>query len=173
MNPILDDQNFDARLAKLAEQHEKRQAIFATGYWSQESIAQRYAINREQTENQPPINWNLLKTLHLQTDPTAQLNNIILNLTRIQALAGSNTSSQLVEHLVRESQYLIEWTIPTLTSDTDSPIAVELVVLQQQLTQWQLGLAERWQDSGEREAIATQAQNWCQRLRTKSLLQVS
>ncbi len=96
------------------------------------------------------------------------LENLRLHLTRIQALTNSETNSDadehIILHLIRESQYLIEWTVPTLDLEKDESlnIATELIRLQRQLSQWKLQWHELWADSRSREAIAKTAQQWCQ-----------
>ena len=72
------------------------------------------------------INWDTLKQRYLQSDRTSQLESITLNLARIQALANSEDDSQVARHLVRESQFFIEWTVPTIDLDKDLSIATEL-----------------------------------------------
>lgn len=108
------------------------------------------------------INWDTLKQRYLQTNRAAQLESITLNLTRIQTLANSGEDGQIARHLVRESQYLIEWTVPTIDLETDLQIATELVDLQRQLSEWKLDWERIW--GSDRASLVTVVQQWCDRL---------
>jgi hypothetical protein len=110
------------------------------------------------------INWDTLKTRYLQSNHATQIDSIVLNLTRIQTLANSSSDDQIAQHLVRESQFFIEWTVPTINLTTDITVATELVDLQRQLSHWKLHWEELWANPSDRQQIATQAQEWCQKL---------
>jgi hypothetical protein len=116
------------------------------------------------------INWDILKSRYLQANRSAQLASLSLNLTRIQTLAQSGTDELVAQHLVRESQFLIEWTVPSLNLETDLLFATELVDLQRLLSQWKLGWSEVWGNEVERQAIAELAQQWCDRLHDRGEL---
>ena len=116
------------------------------------------------------INWDRLKALYLQTDRATQLASLALNLTRIQTLATHQIESSTAHHLVRESQFFIEWTVPTLNLETDFTLATELVDLQRQLSQWKLHWTEVWETERERQQLVDQAQTWCERLRDQYAL---
>lgn len=110
------------------------------------------------------INWDTLKQHYLQSDRTSQLESITLNLARIQALANSEDDGQVARHLVRESQFFIEWTVPTIDLDNDLSIATELVDLQRQLSEWKIDWETLWATSTNRATLVVQAQQWCDRL---------
>jgi hypothetical protein len=110
------------------------------------------------------INWDSLKQRYLQSDRAAQLESITLNLARIQTLANSVDDGQVARHLVRESQFFIEWTVPTIDLEKDLTIATELVDLQRQLSEWKLDWDGLWGSSDDRSSMAIQAQQWCDRL---------
>jgi hypothetical protein len=110
------------------------------------------------------INWDTLKQRYLQSDRSAQLESITLNLARIQTLANSADDGQIVQHLVRESQFFIEWTVPMIDLEKDINIATELVDLQRQLSEWKLDWETLWTNADDRISLATQAQQWCDRL---------
>jgi hypothetical protein len=122
------------------------------------------------------INWDTLKQCYLQTNLVAQLESIMLNLTRIQMLANSGEDGQTVRHLVRESQHLIKWTVPMLDLETDLQIATELVDLQRQLGEWKLDWERIWGNdrdleeisaSADRASLVTVVQQWCDRLQVR------
>lgn len=110
------------------------------------------------------INWDILKTRYLQANRAAQLDSLALNLTRIQLLAGSGTDESVAQHLVRESQFFIEWTVPSINLETDVSFATELLDLQRLLSRWKLGWSDLWSSETERQEIATLAQQWCDRI---------
>jgi hypothetical protein len=110
------------------------------------------------------INWDTLKQRYLQSDRSAQLESITLNLARIQTLASSTDDGPIAKHLVRESQFFIEWTVPTIDLEKDISIATELVELQRQLSEWKLDWETLWTNADDRIFLATQAQQWCDRL---------
>jgi hypothetical protein len=76
------------------------------------------------------VDWDKLKTRYLQDDVPTQLGSIASNLARIKSIAGSGADEQVAQHLIRESQFFIEWTAPGIDID----IAAELVDLQRQLS---------------------------------------
>ena len=110
------------------------------------------------------INWDSLKQRYLQSDRSSQLESITLNLTRIQTLANSADDGQVARHLVRESQFFIEWTVPTIDLENDLKIATELVDLQWQLSEWKLDWDIIWASNDDRSSLATQTEQWCDRL---------
>ncbi len=113
------------------------------------------------------VNWEILKAHYLRSARAAQLDSLALNLTRIQTLLDSG-DQQFAYHLVRESQFFIEWTVPTIDLDTDLAIATELVDLQRQLSAWKLNWSV-WQDAAVRQTMAAEAQVWLDRLQEQSV----
>jgi hypothetical protein len=111
------------------------------------------------------INWDTLKTRYLQSDRAAQLDSLVLNLTRIQSLVESDDDGQIAKYLVRESQFLIEWLVPTIDLVREIGLAEELVALQRVLSGWKLDWAELWANTSDRAQMAIEVQGWCDRLR--------
>ncbi|ASC69194.1 uncharacterized protein XM38_001200 [Halomicronema hongdechloris C2206] len=111
------------------------------------------------------MNWDILKTQYLQANRATQLDSLALNLTRIQLLAKSGTDESVAQHLVRESQFFIEWAVPSIDLDSDIAFATELVDLQRLLSRWKLSWSELWGSESQRQEIARLAQQWCVRLR--------
>jgi hypothetical protein len=114
------------------------------------------------------INWEMLKQIYLKGSHASQLYSLALNLTRIQALAQSETDGATAKHLVRESQFFIEWTVPTLNLDADITFATELVDLQRLLSQWKLDWEKNWEDEANRLSLIKALQPWCDSLQTRS-----
>jgi hypothetical protein len=107
------------------------------------------------------INWDILKAQYLQANRATQLDSLALNLTRIQLLARSGTDESVAQHLVRESQFFIEWAVPSIDLEADVTFATELVDLQRLLSRWKLSWSEFWASESKRQEIALQAQQWC------------
>lgn len=113
------------------------------------------------------INWDSLKAHYLQADRTTQLDSLALNLARIQLLARNGTDDLVAQHLIRESQFFIEWIVPKLNLETDLTFATELRDLQRLLSQWKLSWSELWTNQNERQEIAERAQQWCDRIHNR------
>jgi hypothetical protein len=114
------------------------------------------------------IEWDILKTRYLQYSPAAQIDNLALNFLRLQVLTRSGTDESAAQHLVRESQFLIEWTVPRIDLGKDMAFATELVDLQRLLSQWKSSWPELWQDGQARHKVSVAAQDWSDRLQKKS-----
>ena len=110
------------------------------------------------------MNWDLVKNRYLQTSRSSQMDSLSLNLIRIQALAASETDESMAHHLVRESQFFIEWFVPGIDLETDISLATELLSLQRQLSRWKLNWPKLWRSDLERQQMATVAQQWCEQL---------
>ncbi|MFZ9738792.1 MAG: hypothetical protein ACO3EZ_12360 [Prochlorotrichaceae cyanobacterium] len=114
------------------------------------------------------INWETLKEYYLQANRTSQLDSLVLNLRRLQVLAKSEhhdrTNESIAEHLVRETQFFIEWLVPVINLETDLNFATELVDLQRLLSQWKLNWSALWKNESDRQEIAFLAQHWSDRL---------
>ncbi len=100
-----------------------------------------------------------------------QLDRLALNLMRIQVLAQSGTDEPVVRHLVRESQFFIEWMVPTMNLETDVGFATELVELQRLFSRWELDGLGLWANEGSRQEIAGLAGQWCDRIQKQGKLQ--
>ncbi len=81
------------------------------------------------------VNLDILKTQYLQNDTSTQIDRLVANLTQIKALAQVGTEEQFAQDLIRESQFFIEWAVPSLNLNTNLELATELVELQRQLSQ--------------------------------------
>lgn len=110
------------------------------------------------------MNWDLLKQLYLKNNQASQLYSLALNLARIQTLAQNGVDRAAAKHLVRESQFFIEWTVPTLDLEVEIEFATELVDLQRLLSRWKLHWEEHWENELKRLAIVKDLQPWCDRL---------
>ncbi|MES1024923.1 hypothetical protein ABN584_18735 [Gloeocapsa sp. BRSZ] len=58
------------------------------------------------------VNWNQLQSPYLQGDISTRLGGIASNLAKARSLLDSGTNEQVALQLIRECQFLIEWTAP-------------------------------------------------------------
>jgi hypothetical protein len=110
------------------------------------------------------VSLDILKTQYLQQDISTQLDRLAENLTQIKALAQAGTEEQLVQDLIRESQFFVEWVVPNLNLDMNLNLATELVELQRQLSRWKLHWSTLWSSPSDRLQIAHHAQEWSDRV---------
>ncbi|MEL6351057.1 MAG: hypothetical protein AAFR58_04775 [Cyanobacteria bacterium J06627_28] len=110
------------------------------------------------------INWDILKHRYLQTSRSSQMDSLSLNLIRLQALATGESGESMAHHLLRESQFFIEWSVSDMDLETDMPLATELISLQRQLSRWKLGWPQLWSSDLNRQQVAVVAQQWCDQL---------
>jgi len=110
-------------------------------------------------------NWDILRAQYLQANRATQLDSLTMNLMRIQLLAHSGTEETVAQHLVKESQFFIEWVVPMIDLEADMAFATDLVDLQRLLSRWKLSWPELWTNESQRQEISTLAQEWCDRLR--------
>ena len=113
------------------------------------------------------MNWDLLKQLYLKNNQASQLYSLALNLARIQTLAHNGVDSAAAKHLVRESQFFIEWTVPTISLEVEIDFATELVDLQRLLSRWKLHWEEQWDNESKRLTIVQELQPWCDLLQNR------
>ena len=108
------------------------------------------------------MNWEKLKARYEAVSPVVQLDSLGMNLVRLQTLAESGVEESMAQHLVRESQHFIEWTVPRLSLETDMTLVQELLSLQRLLSRWKLNWSTLWNNAAERQQIAQTAQQWCE-----------
>ncbi|MGP1385111.1 MAG: hypothetical protein ACTS2F_16225 [Thainema sp.] len=118
------------------------------------------------------INWDILKAQYLQANRVTQLDSLALNLTRIYLLARSGTDETVAQHLIRESQFFIEWAVPSIDLEADVAFATELVDLQRLLSRWKLSWSELWASESERQKMAMLAQQWRDRIQQQHELDI-
>ena len=105
-------------------------------------------------------NWESLKGRYLQDDLPIRLGNLASNLARIKSCSLHHTNPIVVEQLLTESKFFIEWT----ASDADIEVAAELVQLQIQLSQWESKIKELWTDIDERRKLSEASGVWSERV---------
>lgn len=114
------------------------------------------------------MNWEKLKARYEAVSPLAQIDSLGMNLIRLQTLAESGQEESVAQHLVRESQFFIEWTVPGLNFESQMGLVQELLSLQRLLSRWKLNWSELWSNPIERQKIAETAQHWYEHLQGQS-----
>ncbi|MFM7450080.1 MAG: hypothetical protein ACKO24_15970 [Leptolyngbyaceae cyanobacterium] len=105
-------------------------------------------------------NWDAFREQFRHEDVSTRLGELATNLVRIKFLTEGVTNCDVVEYLLRESKYFIEW----IAADIDIDLAAELVELQRLLARWQLRWEIIWADDAGRTDVVVQAQRWFDRL---------
>ena len=82
------------------------------------------------------MNCERLKARYEAVAANVQIDSLGMNLVRLQTLAENGTEESVAQHLVRESQFFIEWSVPGLSLETDMAIVQELLSLQRLLSRW-------------------------------------
>ncbi|MBE9013979.1 hypothetical protein IQ250_27695 [Pseudanabaenaceae cyanobacterium LEGE 13415] len=110
------------------------------------------------------IDWEALRNRYQEVDVSTRLGALASNLSRIHSLSLRGEQSAVVIHLIRESQFLIEWTAPNLEIE----FAAELVELQRLLGSWYYHWDEVWTTPEQRNQLIKQSQYWAEFLLQRS-----
>ncbi len=89
-----------------------------------------------------------------------RLGGLAADLARIQSFSDHPDHKDVIESMLEESRFFIEWTAP----EAEQEKQVALVELQRQLTRWQHAWAQIWADPACRAAVAEQAGVWSERV---------
>ena len=109
-------------------------------------------------------NQEAIRERYLRDPLPIRLGGLAANLARVESFSNHPDHSAVVEHLLEESKYFIEWTALDATLD----LQAELVELQRQLAQWQYHWNEIWADPRRRATVAEQAGIWSKKLLERS-----
>jgi hypothetical protein len=101
-------------------------------------------------------NKEMIRRRYLSDDLPVRLGGIAANLARINSFSDNDGHMNVVESLLEESKYFIEWTIKDTTIETQE----FLLKIQIQLALWQLHLVKIWNNNKERLALAAKAYDW-------------
>lgn len=104
--------------------------------------------------------WTALRERYLRDELSIRLGGLAANLARVRSFADHPDHRGVMERLLEESKFFIEWTAPDVALGAQA----ELVDLQVQLARWQLAWATIWGDPVRRAAVAEQAGAWSQRV---------
>jgi len=103
---------------------------------------------------------NVIRERYLRDELSIRLGGLAANLARVKSFSDHPDHRDIVESLLDESKFFIEWT----ALDADSELQADLVELQIQLACWQRSWADIWADPVRRVAVAEQAHAWSERL---------
>ena len=104
--------------------------------------------------------WGIIQERYLQDALDIRLGGIAANLARIKSFSSHDANQEAVASLLEESKFFIEWT----AGEADINTAAELVDLQIQLSLWWRALDRIWQDSAQRQQVASTSGKWSQRV---------
>jgi len=97
---------------------------------------------------------------YLRDELPVRLGGVAANLARVQSFSNHSGHRDVVEQLLNESKFFIEWVAP----DTELEFQAELVELQVQLACWQRAWAHIWADPARRAAVAKRSGAWSKRV---------
>ena len=89
-----------------------------------------------------------------------RLGGLAANLGHITSFSKNDNHFQVVESILQESKWFIEWT----SSDLAIEALAELVQLQILLAQWEIQSPKKWNDPNWRIELANQSREWSQRV---------
>jgi len=89
-----------------------------------------------------------------------RLGGLAANLARVKSFSDHPGHRDVVESLLEESKFFIEWTAANAGAD----LQAELVELQLQLARWQRAWADIWADPVRRTAVVEEAGVWSRRV---------
>ena len=104
--------------------------------------------------------WTVIQERYLRDALPVRLGGLAANLARVKSFSENPEHRDVVESLLEESKFFIEWT----ASNVEPDFQKELIELQLQLAQWQRIWSDIWEDSAQRENVTRQAQIWSKRV---------
>ena len=108
--------------------------------------------------------WKAIQERYLRDTLPVRLGGLAANLARIKSFSDHPDHCNVVESLLNESKFFIEWT----ASEAGLELQAELVELQLQLAYWQLNWKRIWNDPVERATVTGKARTWSERILEKS-----
>jgi hypothetical protein len=105
-------------------------------------------------------NWAAIRERYLRDSLPIRLGGLAANLARIKSFSDHRDHRDVIESLLDESKFFVEWTAP----ETGIDLQVELVALQLQLACWQRSWQKIWTDPLQRAAVGERAQKWSERV---------
>lgn len=105
-------------------------------------------------------NLDKLRSRYLQDSTPVRLGGLAANLGRVASFSKYADHQKVVDSIMQESKWFIEWTAGELEIER----AAELVRLQVQLAMWQRQSQTEWEHESWRNGLATDAKQWSERL---------
>ncbi len=106
------------------------------------------------------MNFTAIRTRYLRDPLPIRIGGIAANLARMRSFSLNDANREIVESVLNESKWFIEWTAVEIDVDR----AAVLVELQIQLAQWQRSLPEIWQDAEKRQTLIEELRSWSRRI---------
>lgn len=103
---------------------------------------------------------NALRERYMQDGLPIRLGGLATNLMRIASVADHPENRQVVDHLLEESKFFIEWTAP----DTSLEKQTALVELQVRLAVWHHRWPRDFFDQTKGAHLAREARTWAERV---------
>ncbi len=97
---------------------------------------------------------------YLRDSTSVRLGGLATNLGRIASFSKYGDHQDVVDSILQESKWFIEWT----AADLDLQRGAELVRLQVQLALWQLQSRKNWSTESWRNELAADSKQWSERL---------
>jgi broad specificity phosphatase PhoE len=101
-----------------------------------------------------------LKQRYLRDALPVRLGGLAANLARIKSFSDHSQHGDVIERLIEESKFFIEWT----AVDAELSVQAELVELQRQLARWQHDWQTLWANPESRADVAERSNAWPQRV---------
>jgi len=111
--------------------------------------------------------WTAIRERYIRDDIPVRLGSLAANLSRMTELATNDANQDVVESIIVESKFFIEWIAP----EADIDMAAELVEMQIQLARWERNWASIWANPVQRGKVAEQAGAWSERILAMSRLE--
>ncbi len=104
--------------------------------------------------------YTSIRERYLRDGVPIRLGGIAANLARIKSFSTYDANRDVVESVVDESKYFIEWT----AAEAEIDAAAELVELQLRLALWQRNWNSIWSDPIQRKQVAEESGHWSDRV---------
>ncbi len=108
--------------------------------------------------------WKIIRERYMRDELPVRLGGLAANLGRIKSFSGNESNKEVVESLIEESKYFIEWTAREVEIET----AAQLVELQRELVRWQFTLERLWPDPDRRKQLAEKSNTWSKQVLAQS-----
>lgn len=105
-------------------------------------------------------NRTAIRERYLRDPLPVRLGGLAANLARVESFSDHPEHGEVVERLIEETKFFIEWT----AFDAGEGVREQLVAYQRQLALWQVTWAGIWSDLERRSAVAKQAGSWSRRI---------
>ncbi len=108
--------------------------------------------------------WKAIRERYMRDNLPVRLGGLAANLSRIKSFAMNEANRNVIESLIEESKYFIEWTAREAEIET----AAQLVELQLELVKWQFKMPQFWSDENHRKQIADRSGHWSKQVLARS-----